>query len=153
MNSLPQAHGKALYLEFEQVGGSSVLQLILTPDMLKADGTHVPLALYRRRLTVNKPRAKWQAYSTYDKPAIESGAFAVITSKADAVNNAKTRLLFADKLFTQLIDHNYTLRKSPIVVEIGAQDLDDLCAHRTPYKILARITRSRKVLGFADSLI
>jgi hypothetical protein len=66
---------------------------------------------------------------------------------------AKERLAFGDKLFSQIIDHGYSLRKSPIVVEIGIDDLDDICAHKTPYKILARITRSRKVLGFADALI
>lgn len=149
-----QVYGKALYLELEQAGNTSVLQLLLTPDMKSASGTHVPMALYRRRLTPTKPRATWKAYSTYDKPAVDlAGNFEVITSKSTAVANAKTRLTFADKLFTQIIDHGYTLRKSPIAVEIGAEDLDDLCAHKTPYKILARITRTRKVLGFADSVI
>jgi len=150
----PHVYGKALYLELEQTNGTSVLQLILTPDMKTQSGVHVPLTLYRRRLTTSKPRVQWQAYSTYDKPESSiNGEFTVITSKKDAMDNAKVRLLFADKLFTQLIDHGYKLRKSPIVVEIGIQDLDDICAHKTPYKILARITRTRKVLGFADSLI
>lgn len=149
-----QVYGKALYLELEQAGNTSVLQLILTPDMKSPSGQHVPMALYRRRLTPTKPRATWNAYSTYDKPARDvDGNFEVITSKSKAVDNAKVRLTFADKLFTQIIDHGYSLRKSPIVVEIGVDDLDDICAHKTPYKILARITRTRKVLGFADSVI
>ena len=146
--------GKALYLELEQAGSSSVLQILLTPDMKSPSGVHVPLTLYRRRLTPSKPRATWNAYSTYDKPKTDvDGNFELFTSKSDAMVVAKQRVTFADKLFSQIIDHGYTLRKSPIVVEIGIDDLDDLCAHKTPYKILARVTRTRKVLGFADALI
>jgi len=149
-----KVYGKALYLELEQAGAASVLQLLLTPDMKSPSGSHVPLTLYRRRLTSSKPRATWQAYSTYDKPLLDAdGNFALITSKSDARIIAKQRLAFGDKLFNQIIDHGYVLRKSPIVVEIGVDDLDDLCNHRTPYKILSRVTRSRKVLGFADALI
>jgi hypothetical protein len=76
-----------------------------------------------------------------------------LITKSAAIADAKTKLAFADKLFTQVIDHGYSLRKAPIAVEIGIDDLDDICAHKTPYKILARITRSRKLLGFADSVI
>lgn len=146
-------YGKALYLELEQDGGSSVLQLILTPDMQSPTGAHVPMALYRRRLTPAKSRTVWSAYSTYDKPSMEDGKFAVITSKNEAMSLAKVKLTFADKLFTQIIDHGYKLRKQPIVVEISAADLDDLCSHKTPYKILTRVTKTRKLLGFPDSLI
>lgn len=150
-----KVYGKALYLEFEQTGGNtSVLQLLLTPDMQSPTGSHVPLTLYRRRLTPMKPRTTWNAYSTYDKPKLNAdGKFEVIAYKGEAIQLAKQRLTFADKLFNQLIDHGYILRKSPIVVEIGIDDLDDLCSHKTPYKILARVTRTRKVLGFADALI
>jgi hypothetical protein len=149
-----KVYGKALYLELEQAGNTSVLQLLLTPDMQSPNGSHVPLTLYRRRLTPSKPRTTWNAYSTYDKPKLDAdGKFEVIAYKHDAMKIAKERLTFGDKLFSQIIDHGYTLRKSPIVVEVGIDDLDDICAHKTPYKILARITRSRKVLGFADALI
>lgn len=149
-----KVYGKALYLELEQPGSASVLQLLLTPDMQSPSGSHVPMTLYRRRLTSAKPRTTWNAYSTYDKPKLDvDGKFEVLTSKYDAMKVAKERLTFGDKLFAQIIDHGYSLRKSPIVVEIGIDDLDDICAHKTPYKILARITRTRKVLGFADALI
>lgn len=149
-----KVYGKALYLELEQAGATSVLQLLLTPDMKSPSGAHVPLTLYRRRLTPSKPRATWNAYSTYDKPKLDAdGNFEVITSKTDARVIAKQRLVFGEKLFNQIIEHGYSLRKAPIVVEIGVDDLDDLCAHKTPYRILARVTRSRKVLGFADALI
>ena len=149
-----KVYGKALYLELEQPGNASVLQLLLTPDMQSPNGTHVPLTLYRRRLTPKKPRAVWNAYSTYDKPKFDvEGKFELITSKSDAIQIAKQRVTFADKLFAQIIEHGYSLRKAPIVVEIGIDDLDDLCGHKTPYRILARVTRTRKVLGFADALI
>lgn len=149
-----KVYGKALYLELEQTGSTGVLQLLLTPDMKSPSGAHVPLTLYRRRLTPSKPRTTWNAYSTYDKPKIDAdGNFEVITYKSDARTIATQRLVFGDKLFKQIIDHGYKLRKSPIVVEIGVDDLDDICAHKTPYKILARVTRTRKVLGFADALI
>lgn len=147
-------YGRALYLELEQTGNTSVLQLIITPDMKSPSGQHIPLALYRRRLTHAKPRANWAAYSSYDKPQTDAdGSFTVITSKSQAVIDARAKLVFTEKLFKQIIDHGYKLRKAPIVVEIGLEDLDDLCNHKTPYKILSRVTRTRKVLGFADALI
>lgn len=149
-----KVYGKALYLELEQPGSASVLQLLLTPDMQSPTGQHVPMTLYRRRLTSAKPRATWNAYSTYDKPKLDvDGKFELVSSKYDAMKLAKERVTFADKLFSQIIEHGYSLRKAPIVVEIGIDDLDDLCGHKTPYKILARVTRTRKVLGFADALI
>jgi hypothetical protein len=153
-NTTTKVFGRALYLELEQAGNTSVLQILLTPDMKSPSGTHVPLTLYRRRLTPTKPRPTWNAYSTYDKPKLDAdGNFEVITYKSDAMKVAQQRLMFGDKLFNQIIEHGYSLRKAPIVVEIGLDDLDDICAHKTPYKILARVTRSRKVLGFADALI
>ena len=149
-----QVYGKALYLELEQAGSMSVLQLLLAPDMKSPSGQHVPLVMYRRRLTPSKPRANWAAYSNYDKLRVDiNGNFSLFTSKSEAITHAKARLVFSDKLFTQLLDHGYKLRKSPIVVEIGAEDLDDLCNHKTPYKILSRVNRTRKALGFADALI
>jgi hypothetical protein len=149
-----KVYGKALYLELEQPGSTSVLQLLLTPDMKSPSGSHVALTLYRRRLTPSKPRATWNAYSTYDKPKLDvDGNFEIISYKSDAIKLAKERLVFGEKLFTQIIDHGYKLRKAPIIVEIGVDDLADICAHKTPYKILARVTRTRKVLGFADALI
>lgn len=155
-NTQAQVYGKALYLELEQTpeNGSSVLQLLLTPDMKSPTGAKIPLAMYRRRLTPSKPRATWNAYSPYDMPKTEAdGSFTLIGSWKDAEAHAAERLTFAEKLFGQIISHGYKLRKAPIVVEIGVDDLDDICAHKTPYKVLARVTRTRKILGFADSVI
>jgi hypothetical protein len=48
----------------------------------------------------------------------------------------------------QLSTQGYKLRKKAIHVAITPSDFDEMLASKTPYKILGRMERSRKVLGF-----
>jgi hypothetical protein len=59
---------------------------------------------------------------------------------------------FTKSLMTQLVASGYTLYKQPIVVEVASSDLDDVRLSKTPYKILGRVTRSRRKLEFGESL-
>ncbi len=40
----------------------------------------------------------------------------------------------------------------PIIVEVASEDLDGIRLGKTPYKVLGRITRVRKALGFSQEL-
>lgn len=142
--------GKALYLEFTTP--DSTLQMLLTPDMVAPNGSLVPLTMYRRRVTAAKPRTTWAAYSTYQRPDIKDNVI-IPLEKSAALMKAQSSLSFADKLFGQILTHGYALRVKPITVEIDIHDLDDICGHKTPYRILNRVTKSRKALKFPDSLI
>jgi hypothetical protein len=46
----------------------------------------------------------------------------------------------------------WTLFKQPIAVEVTPEDMDDVRLGKTPYKILGRITRCRRTLGFGEEL-
>lgn len=145
--------GKALYLEMTAPGGS-VLQLLITPDVVTSDGNYTPMTVYRRRVTATKSRTVWKAFPAFYKlDRSAEGKILPQTSAVIARSDADVRLKYAHTLFSQIVDHKYKLRLKPIVVEVGAVDLDELAAGKTPYKILSRITKSRKALGFPDSLI
>jgi hypothetical protein len=57
-----------------------------------------------------------------------------------------------ESVFKQLVSYGYTVYKQPIVVEITEQDAMDASNNKTPYKVLGRITRSRRALDFGESL-
>ena len=48
--------------------------------------------------------------------------------------------------------YGYKLYKQPIVVEVSQADVADIRSSKTPYKVLGRITRARKALGFGEKL-
>jgi hypothetical protein len=73
-------------------------------------------------------------------------------SKEHALSTVRDRLSFTDSLFNQLIIQGWTLFKQPIVVEVSPEDLDDIRAGKTPYKILGRVTRSRRHYKFPETL-
>ena len=55
--------------------------------------------------------------------------------------------------FTQLNSYGYKLHKQPLVIEVAQEDLESIRLSKTPYKILGRITRVRRTLGFGEFII
>lgn len=49
--------------------------------------------------------------------------------------------------------NNWKLYKQPIVVEVTPEDLEEIRKSKTPYKVLGRVWKSRKFLGFPDDII
>jgi hypothetical protein len=121
--------GKALYTEFRSV--SQTYQLMITPDGINSGGKYVPAMVYRRQISANRPRRAWKSYSLPSLNVNEFGAFTTMP-KDQAIEAAKSRL--------------------PIVVEVASEDLDGIRLGKTPYKVLGRITRVRKALGFSEEL-
>lgn len=144
-------YGKALYLEFADKSNGA-LQILVTPDIIGPDGGYIQQVVYRRRVTASKPRTTWKAYSSYSKVPMEAGEFKQL-NVTEANTTAEAMLYYALPLFKQVLDYKYSLRVKPVVVEINGDDLFDLNAHKTPYKILSRVNKSRKVLGFPDDLV
>ena len=148
---MANVYGKALYLEFTD-SSNGVLQFIMTPDIIGPEGRFISQEIYRRRVSSSKPRTTWKAYNTYTKVPMD-GANYIKLSNAMAQDTAKAQLSYANSLFKQILDYKYVLRNKPIVVEISVDDLDDIAAQKTPYKLLNRIMKSRKALNFPDALI
>lgn len=141
--------GKALYLEFRS--GAHTYQTIITPDGVSSEGRQVPSTMYRRQISRMKPRRAWKAYALPNLPQDAIGGFKKL-EVADAVDQAKSRANFLENIVTRLDGAAYRLYKSPIVVEVSQADLDEVRHHKTPYKILGRITRLRRQLGFGEDL-
>ena len=141
--------GKALYMEFRS--GNSTYQMIVTPDAVTSEGRNVPSTLYRRQISNVRPRRAWRTYSLPKLPQDASGLFATVPLQ-DAKDQAVSRITFIDATVQRLKSQGYALYMKPIVIEVSQADLSDIRQSKTPYKILGRITRTRKILGFSDKL-
>ena len=144
-----QAVGKALYAEFRN--GSQTYQVILMPDGIAKNGRYVPATAYRRQVSAAKPRKAWK---TQALPAIELDTFGAFIklNEQDAISSANTRLAYYYSTFQRLSDYGYKLYQKLIVVEVSVEDITDVYASKTPYKVLGRITRCRRALGFGEEL-
>jgi hypothetical protein len=142
--------GKALYLEFRH--GQNTCQVIFTPEGSTLAGKPVPMTAYRRKISTVTPRKSWKQFSSATiTDQIGTGSVPAYTMD-HALSTVRDRISFTDSLFNQLIMQGWTLYKTPIVVETTTEDLDDIRMGKTPYKILGRITRCRRVLNFGESL-
>jgi hypothetical protein len=142
--------GKALYLELR--AGTSTYQMLLTPDGISSNGRAVPATVYRRQISSAKPRRAWKTYSL---PALDLNAFGTyeVVEKDKALHIADSRVGYMATTLSQLKSYGYTLYKQPLLIEVSQEDLESIRLSKTPYKILGRITRVRRTLGFGEFII
>lgn len=141
--------GKALYAEFRN--GGQTYQILITPDGVSTSGKNVPAVMYRRQISRLQPRKGWKHFGLSALSQDEFGVFKKY-SKDEAQNIAVSRLELVAGTFNQLISYHYKVYKQPIFVEVSKEDLEGIRAGKTPYKVLGRITRVRRALGFGEEL-
>lgn len=145
------AIGKALYLELRK--GGSTNQVIVIPEGLTTSGRYVPITTYRRRISESTPRKTWRLFSSIFRSELDpSGEKLLQLEPGHAIATVPDRMGFANGLFNQLIEAGYKVYKQPFAVEMTREDMDDVYNAKTPYKVIARVTRTRKALGFEDAL-
>lgn len=149
MSDKDKVVGKALYLELRST--SQTYQILITPDGISTNGKNVPSMVYRRQISAAKPRKGWKHENF---PTLSVDEFGVFNkrNKDDAMALSSTRLEFHSSTLKQLVAYHYKIYKQPILVEVSAEDLEGIRNGKTPYKILGRITRVRRTLGFGESL-
>jgi hypothetical protein len=142
--------GKALYLELR--AGISTYQMLLTPDGISSNGRAVPATVYRRQISSVKPRRAWKTYSL---PSLALNAFGTyeVADKEKALQSADSRIGYMATTLSQLKSYSYTLYKQPLLIEVSQEDLESIRLSKTPYKILGRITRVRRTLGFGEFIV
>jgi hypothetical protein len=142
--------GKALYLELRT--GLQTYQMLLTPDGISSNGRAVPATMYRRQISSAKPRRAWKTYSL---PSLSLNAFGTYETveKDNALQSADSRVGYMASTFSQLKSYGYTLYKQPLLIEVSQEDLESIRLSKTPYKILGRITRVRRTLGFGEFIV
>lgn len=146
----PTIVGKALYLELRRENYTN--QIIITPEGLTPTGAYVPMTTYRRRISDISPRKTWKQMSSMFYSVPDEASKIPQLGEEHALATFADRMSYNKNLFEQLVNGHWTIFKTPITVEVTAEDLEDVRSSKTPYKILARITRSRRKLGFPEDL-
>jgi hypothetical protein len=149
MSDKDKVVGKALYLELRST--NQTYQVLITPDGISTNGKNVPSMIYRRQISAAKPRKGWK-HGNFPTLSIDEFGVFQKRNKDDAMALSSTRLEFHSSTLNQLVAYHYKIYKQPILVEVSAEDLEGIRNGKTPYKILGRITRVRRTLGFGESL-
>lgn len=140
INSAPVA--RAVYLE--AVKSPATTQILIMPEGLTSSHVTVPMTIYRRRISALAPRKTWK----------QIAATATTTSTAASPSVGSEAILhFAEPLFNGLAVNGWKLYKAPIVVEVTPEDLEEARMSKTPYRVLGRVWKSRKALGFPKEFI
>ena len=152
----PMVVGHALYLEFARttVSHNYTTQVIITPEAAASNGNTVPVCVYRRRLATGALRKQWAQIRATRLASVYAAAIPAGPVLSSLPTSDKNRIVTdsmlssLDKVFESLAKNSYTLFKVPVTVEVVATDMDDIAAGKTPYKLLGRIWKARKALGF-----
>lgn len=148
-----QVVGKAIYLEF--VKPNATTQVLILPEAISSAHRLVPMTMFRRRLSVHQPRKTWSVslsphtsatLRTYSGP----GAAHIPMSEPEVAQKMSE---FTNPLFASLINNGWPLYKDPIVVEVTAEDMEMARQGKTPYKVLGRVNKVRKNLGYPKEII
>lgn len=143
--------GYALYIEARRKATTpayiSTYQLLFIPEVAVGTTIHKG-GLYRRRISPQFPRKQWKFYRSSSALADLFAAHSVSVGSA-ATRNVRDDAMapYAATLRTLIGDHE--LAGTPIIVEMSAADvLDHVALGKTPYKILGRVWKTRKVTGY-----
>jgi hypothetical protein len=147
MSDKDKVIGKSLYIEMRSSG--QTYQVLITPDGVGENGRAVPPMVYRRQISKMTPRRAWKVYSLAALPLNAFGGYDQVTKELATIG-AGQRMTNVANIFKHLDGYGYKVYKQPVVIEVSQADLEDIRYSKTPYKILGRITRVRKTLGFGE---
>jgi hypothetical protein len=156
LDAAKDVQGVATYFEFRKETGvgtpsayAATTMMFLTPDGYTEDGRFVSASLYRRVVTSYSPRKQWRVSPLgYPDDSMRTTGTPAPLATYEVEGAANRRLTHADGLFRSLLDGGWTLVKEPLHVEVSKKDLTDVAIHKTPSKIVYRITQSRAAKGF-----
>lgn len=139
--------GRALYLEFSHT--TTVYQMLMVPSGTASFGRKTGVVVYRRQLNPGVSRKTWRVTRPHIVTPLsydEAHSKDVVSSYArDVVSNV------SDSVMQQFISRGWKLVKEPIVVEMTNVDYDSVLVGKIPYKVLGRVNKVRKQLGFVDT--
>ena len=140
----------ALYLELVNAPGTDGFQIIITPPGESTAGDRVPSIITHRRHTLTSQRAQWQKETA---TRIKAAPVEAAVSTEVALEEADLIIASHMDILKQFSARGFKIRKEPIYIEINALDFDTLRDAKTPYDIIARIDRARKVQGFPAAIV
>ena len=155
--------GQALYIEVAYNAPAASMeyttQVLITPEGTLANGGTITMAAIRRRLSTNEPRKMWKTTKSYTTMYRAKERQVLVVPSANDAAVVDDMLLSFKAGLDSMIATSYTgstdpdvdtwvLRGVPIVVDVTRDDLEDIRMAKTPYKVLGRVWRSRKKLGY-----
>jgi len=146
-NSSTIVAGSAIYLEL--VKPNITTQILIMPEGTSSSHKTVPVTIYRRRISAHAPRKTWKAISA-PTTARHLMSSALDTEPEAAINAVLNPL---HPLFRSVAANEYILCRQPIYVEVTPEDLELCVTAKTPYKVLGRVMKVRKSLGFPKEVI
>jgi hypothetical protein len=142
--------GFAMYLELTK-GTGSVTQVLVMPEGISSSHKETPVSIYRRRISTISPRKTWRyavgpgihkTLSSFASPPILDGEEVVVKMTG-----------FITTYLESLANNDWKLRNQLITVEVTAEDLEDARNGKTPHKVLGRVWKVRKQLGFPKEFL
>lgn len=155
--------GAAVYFEVTRTSGAIryTTQTLVTPEFTAPGGRVVAPMMYRRRISTQAPKRTWRPFTNHmtseaalthlagniaDEATQQRVADAMLSSFESSLLSMAERTITGDR-FYELVGGR------PIVVEVTSDDLADLQASRTPYKVFGRVWKARKALGFPEGFL
>jgi hypothetical protein len=136
-----------MYIELEK--HSQTTQVLIMPEGVSSAHRDTNLAVFRRRLTTITPRKTWRHAASPTRYGTLKTADALM-SKDQAVARVTD---FVATYLVSLSENGWKVRNQVITVEVTAEDLEDSRMAKTPYKVLGRVWKVRKKLGFPKDFI
>lgn len=140
-----QAAAHALYMEF-MLGTTDCYQMIVIPAGRDTAGNGCRPTVFRRQLTSATTRKSWRTYSTTHCGHLDT----TVSEGIVCAEAAQAHVDLTDRVMQQLINRGWKLYKEPIVVEMTAEDYRDVTLMKMPYKLLGRVNKAKKFLGFTE---
>lgn len=139
--------GRAVYLELSKPGMTT--QVLLMPEGLSSKHVTIPMSVYRRRISTMQPRKTWR-YAAGAK----SSSSVMASSPVASVDPISFAIIdFALNYLQGLARAGWTVLNAPIIVEVTPEDLTEASMGKTPYKVLGRVWKVRKKMGFPKEFI
>lgn len=137
--------GIGMYLEMRRLYASTpyTTQFIMFPEI---EATTHTLVL-ARRLSPSQMKRTWSRYSS---PTSIANAVRDTSTMDEAIEKVSA---FAVKMLGRLVVNEYSLVGDPIFFEITPEDASALALAKTPYKVIGRINKARKKMGFPEKLV
>ena len=138
--------GVGMYLEMRRstANASYVSQMILLPQITRPDVT-TPMVMFNRRLSKAAPKKIWSRFTS----ASMSGKLAGLSTQ-EIVQKMTS---FMNSSMERHVNAGYKSVGEPIFFEVTREDAFAIRDMKTPYKIIGRINKARKVLRYPDELI
>lgn len=137
--------GVGMYLEMRRSTASMsyVSQMIVMPEITRPD-VAVPMTMLNRRLSQAAPKKTWSRFSS-------SSMSGKILGSANEIVQQMTG--FIQSSMDRHVTAGYKSVGYPIFFEVTREDAFALRDLKTPYKIIGRINKGRKALGYPEELI